>query len=558
MPKKLIVRLRDVLSADLLAGAEVLAGKEGLDNVITSVNVMEVPDIIDWVRPGEFLLTTAYSLSSNPEALNSLIPQLEEKGVCGMGIKTKRYIDEVPASVMATANELSFPIIRLPENVQFGDLIKMIFAYIVGAQTRMLELINTFNDKIKEVMLRQGGNEKFAELIHSMVNAPVVITDDIFRSYSAFFGSDEWRAKLEGNLEGILNTPEKKSQYVLNEISTEIDQIGGQSVKRYSIPIYFDTVLYGKIMIWDVNKSIHADDIFVIDSASSLIALHTVTRITLVERENVHRNTFIELLLSNNAEAHAKALESAEYYVFHPEMLHQCVILRLIPQHISGGTDTSKGNNLLLLSVIQQVKREYRYGFVSASRDNEVVFILEFNAGMNPNQKTRRTQEFCQTLYRVAQKEKVGEQAFIGAGNDYADYDRLCDSNREAVQVINVLRGRFKPDQHIGYFEDLGLLRLFGQPEMQESLRGYSDEILAPLLKYDDDRGGELIETLKAYFANCGNLKKVSEDLFAHYNTIIYRINRIRSVYKIDVKDPDTAFNLQLAIRIRDLQGERE
>ena len=90
MLKALKVRLRDILKVDLLAGAEVLAGGSGMDHVITSVNVMEVPDIADWVRPGELLLTTAYSLSKNIEALNTLLPIFSEKGVSGLGIKTKR------------------------------------------------------------------------------------------------------------------------------------------------------------------------------------------------------------------------------------------------------------------------------------------------------------------------------------------------------------------------------------------------------------------------------------------------------------------------------------
>lgn len=43
------------------------------------------------------------------------------------------------------------------------------------------------------------------------------------------------------------------------------------------------------------------------------------------------------------------------------------------------------------------------------------------------------------------------------------------------------------------------------------------------------------------------------EVLFTQFNTIIYRINRIMDVFKIDLKDPETAITMQLAIRIRDL-----
>jgi len=156
MLKALKVRLRDILNVDLLAGAEVIAGEAGMDCVITSVNVMEVPDIVDWVRPGELLLTTAYSLSNNIEAFNTLLPIFSEKGVCGMGIKTKRYIDELPESVIETANRLAFPIIRIPQDVSYGDLMKQVFTFIIGEQTRLLEKINEFNNQIRDIMLRRG------------------------------------------------------------------------------------------------------------------------------------------------------------------------------------------------------------------------------------------------------------------------------------------------------------------------------------------------------------------------------------------------------------------
>ena len=55
--------LREALTiAEPLRRSRVLAGEIGLDNIVKSVNVMEVPDILDWVHPGELLVTTLYPL----------------------------------------------------------------------------------------------------------------------------------------------------------------------------------------------------------------------------------------------------------------------------------------------------------------------------------------------------------------------------------------------------------------------------------------------------------------------------------------------------------------
>ena len=56
-------------------------------------------------------------------------------------------------------------------------------------------------------------------------------------------------------------------------------------------------------------------------------------------------------------------------------------------------------------------------------------------------------------------------------------------------------------------------------------------------------------------FEHGGNLRKISEVQFTHYNTVVYRINRIRDLLKIDLKDPETAFSIQFALKIRDLLG---
>ncbi|HEY5248013.1 MAG TPA: PucR family transcriptional regulator ligand-binding domain-containing protein, partial [Dermatophilaceae bacterium] len=52
--------LRAVLEMECLGGARILAGHAGLDRVVSRLNVMEVPDILPWVRPNQLLLTTGY------------------------------------------------------------------------------------------------------------------------------------------------------------------------------------------------------------------------------------------------------------------------------------------------------------------------------------------------------------------------------------------------------------------------------------------------------------------------------------------------------------------
>src|SRR5438552_2544935 len=115
--------VREALTIDSLQDVKVLAGSEGLGRNITCVNVMEVPDILQWVRGGELLLTTTYPLKDAPLSLSDLIRVLNDKGLAAIAIKPHRYLDDIPDEILRIADELAFPVLELPHDASFVDLI---------------------------------------------------------------------------------------------------------------------------------------------------------------------------------------------------------------------------------------------------------------------------------------------------------------------------------------------------------------------------------------------------------------------------------------------------
>src|SRR4051794_16917957 len=107
------VSVRDVLSLSSLSGATLLAGERGLDRIVQRLNVMEVPDILPWTKPHELLLTTGYPLRETPQSPCDLVTELESRRLAAVGIKLGRYLDELPADMLAAADRVGLPIIRL-------------------------------------------------------------------------------------------------------------------------------------------------------------------------------------------------------------------------------------------------------------------------------------------------------------------------------------------------------------------------------------------------------------------------------------------------------------
>lgn len=44
--------VRDVLGLKVMAGSQILAGQDGLDRVVSGVNIIEVPDVHRWLKGG--------------------------------------------------------------------------------------------------------------------------------------------------------------------------------------------------------------------------------------------------------------------------------------------------------------------------------------------------------------------------------------------------------------------------------------------------------------------------------------------------------------------------
>lgn len=116
------VSVKKILSLPSLEGAEIIAGNSFADNKITTLAVMEVPDVSEWVQPGEFLMTTGYMFKDNIDGFISIIPELRERNVAALGIKPNRFINTIPKALIKAAEKNGLPLIYLPPHTNFSKV----------------------------------------------------------------------------------------------------------------------------------------------------------------------------------------------------------------------------------------------------------------------------------------------------------------------------------------------------------------------------------------------------------------------------------------------------
>jgi purine catabolism regulator len=156
-----------------------------------------------------------------------------------------------------------------------------------------------------------------------------------------------------------------------------------------------------------------------------------------------------------------------------------------------------------------------------------------------------------QAVLDRGQEEYPDIPARCGIGTPADDITLWRDSFRQAGQALEMARrlGGDKPH----YFPDLSIYRLLMQIEHNPELTNFQEETIGPLLNHEG--GADLIHTLEAYFENKGNLSQTAESLYIHRNTLLYRMERIQEILKLDLDRSTARLAVQLALHIHRMTG---
>lgn len=68
----------------------------------------------------------------------------------------------------------------------------------------------------------------------------------------------------------------------------------------------------------------------------------------------------------------------------------------------------------------------------------------------------------------------------------------------------------------------------------------------------------ELVMTVQAFFANNLNVIKTSEELIVHRNTLLYRINKIKSLTNLDIRKFEDAVTMQILLTFKRTEIKRK
>ncbi|MCI8895333.1 MAG: hypothetical protein HFI41_11900 [Lachnospiraceae bacterium] len=100
------------------------------------------------------------------------------------------------------------------------------------------------------------------------------------------------------------------------------------------------------------------------------------------------------------------------------------------------------------------------------------------------------------------------------------------------------------------FFQDYILIEMLEICRKNENLMDFCNPRLLKLLAYDQKEGTDHMTTFYEFMENSLNVKQTADTLFVHKNTLIYRIEKIKSILGYDFSDSWENFTLYLSLRI--------
>ena len=143
---------------------------------------------------------------------------------------------------------------------------------------------------------------------------------------------------------------------------------------------------------------------------------------------------------------------------------------------------------------------------------------------------------------------RLADLATIGVSSFHADPADAGRALQEAELVLDVVRRSGAP-----LSEDLGsgtyrlLLRVLASHP--EEVRSFYEDTVAPLVRYDDQYGTDLVGTLESWFEHDCSASATAAAIYAHRHTVAYRLDRVRELTGLNPTTSEDRERLGLGLK---------
>ena len=243
------------------------------------------------------------------------------------------------------------------------------------------------------------------------------------------------------------------------------------------------------------------------------------------DRATFIKNIILDNILSGDIYMKANELRMAQ------EVPHVVFLIRQTEQCDAAAID-----------IITSMFPDKQKDFVISISENEIALVHEVSLISESRDFIRIAENIRDTL-----KSELLTKTEIGIGTVAKNLKDLAVSYKEAQSAINVGK-MFDTEREIMSYENLGIGRLIYQLPTTLCEMFLSEVFPDNSLEALDS---ETLMTIQKFFENNLNVSETSRNLFVHRNTLVYRLEKIKKVTGLDLREFDHAITFKVALMVK-------
>ena len=199
-------------------------------------------------------------------------------------------------------------------------------------------------------------------------------------------------------------------------------------------------------------------------------------------------------------------------------------------------------NDIIPYDVMQNMFPGKNKDYVINVGEHDSVLVKE----IRPNYDIREIEEIARGIADTISSEFYTKVS-IGIGSVVSNIKDLARSYKEAQVALEVGKV-FDTEKDIISYDNLGIGRLIYQ--LPTTLcEMFLQEVFkkGPLESLDK----ETLMTIQAFFENNLNVSETSRKLFVHRNTLVYRLEKIRKLTGLDLREFEHAITFKVALMVK-------
>jgi sugar diacid utilization regulator len=383
----------------------------------------------------------------------------------------------------------------------------------LAATVADFERTTHIHDRLTRVAVAGEGEEGIAQAIHELTRLPVAVEDrhGNLRAWAGPGRPDPYPKDPPGVREEVLRRARRQGKPIEDR-----GRLLAIANPRHD--------LLGVLVLVDPDRGAGEQELVALEHGATVLAMELARLQSMAETELRLGRDILDELLAGNAAEHVLARAQALGYDL--ERPHRVAIVEA--PYLVADDDA-------LLHAVRRAARDTGLGSLLVPRRFSVVVLAEDDSPWDQ--------------FRTAVRHQLDNaRCRIGVGGTCmrpADFPR---SYREAGLALKVQDAADGVDR-ITVFDQLGVYQLLADVQETSSVERFVQEWLGSLLSYDHQRHTELVVTLRRYLEHGGSYDASAKALAVHRSTLKYRLQRIRAISGHDLADPETQFNLQLAMR---------